>query len=152
MIIGATITMAFFFAYTQVRSNAENTGFTCAISFCLVSSALRLPFPLLQVAQITQPNKKNIASRQEHPPHSWTSTFGFLVSISHVWVASLSQRRWMYPRRSNTSASGRSGFAVKTALSGWRAYSHVDRACSTASTTPYNFESSFLCGLEDWSQ
>lgn len=27
--------MAFFFAYTQVRSNAQNLGFTCAISFCL---------------------------------------------------------------------------------------------------------------------
>jgi hypothetical protein len=27
--------MAFFFAYTQVRTNAGNLGFTCAISFCL---------------------------------------------------------------------------------------------------------------------
>jgi len=27
--------MAFFFAYTQVRTNAQNLGFTCAISFCL---------------------------------------------------------------------------------------------------------------------
>lgn len=36
MIIGALVTMAFFFAYTQVRSNAQNLGFTCAISFCLV--------------------------------------------------------------------------------------------------------------------
>ncbi|KAF2485868.1 major facilitator superfamily domain-containing protein [Neohortaea acidophila] len=35
MIIGALITMVFFFAYTQVRTNAENNGFTCAISFCL---------------------------------------------------------------------------------------------------------------------
>ncbi|KAK4624365.1 MFS siderochrome iron transporter 1 [Fulvia fulva] len=35
MIIGALVTMAFFFAYTQVRSNAQNLGFTCAISFCL---------------------------------------------------------------------------------------------------------------------
>jgi len=35
MIIGALLTMAFFFAYTQVRNNAENLGFTCAISFCL---------------------------------------------------------------------------------------------------------------------
>jgi parvulin-like peptidyl-prolyl isomerase len=54
MIIGALITMAFFFAYTQVKSNAENTGFTCAISFCLVSPS---PLPLLlllQVAYITQ--------------------------------------------------------------------------------------------------
>lgn len=37
MIIGALVTMTFFFAYTQVRSNAQNLGFTCAISFCLVS-------------------------------------------------------------------------------------------------------------------
>lgn len=29
--------MAFFFAYTQVRNNDENLGFTAAISFCLVS-------------------------------------------------------------------------------------------------------------------
>ncbi|KAH9844742.1 membrane transporter, partial [Teratosphaeria destructans] len=35
MIIGALLTMAFFFAYTRVKSNAENLGFTCAISFCL---------------------------------------------------------------------------------------------------------------------
>ncbi|KAF2764579.1 MFS general substrate transporter [Teratosphaeria nubilosa] len=35
MIVGALLTMAFFFAYTQVKSNAENLGFTCAIGFCL---------------------------------------------------------------------------------------------------------------------
>ena len=47
MIIGAMITMVFFFAYTQVRSNAQNLGFTCAISFCLVSvlSPHALTFP-----------------------------------------------------------------------------------------------------------
>ena len=27
--------MVFFFAYTQVRTGAENLGFNCAISFCL---------------------------------------------------------------------------------------------------------------------
>lgn len=37
MVIGALITMVFFFAYTQVRSAAQNLGFNCAISFCLVS-------------------------------------------------------------------------------------------------------------------
>jgi len=37
MIFGALLTMAFFFAYTQVKSNVENLGFTCAISFSLVS-------------------------------------------------------------------------------------------------------------------
>jgi hypothetical protein len=37
MIVGALVTMAFFFAYTEVKSNAQNLGFTCAISFCLVS-------------------------------------------------------------------------------------------------------------------
>ncbi|KAJ5220439.1 Major facilitator superfamily domain general substrate transporter [Penicillium chermesinum] len=35
MIIGALVTMIFFFCYTQVRTAAENLGFTCAISFCL---------------------------------------------------------------------------------------------------------------------
>jgi hypothetical protein len=35
MVVGALITMAFFFAYTQVRTPAENVGFTCSISFCL---------------------------------------------------------------------------------------------------------------------
>ncbi|KAG9693211.1 MFS general substrate transporter, partial [Aureobasidium melanogenum] len=35
MIIGALVTMAFFFAYTQVRNNAQNLAFTCCISFCL---------------------------------------------------------------------------------------------------------------------
>lgn len=35
MVIGALVTMAFFFAYTQVRNSAENLGFNCAISFCL---------------------------------------------------------------------------------------------------------------------
>lgn len=35
MIIGAIITMVFFFCYTQVRTASENVGFTCAISFCV---------------------------------------------------------------------------------------------------------------------
>ena len=35
MIIGALITMVFFFCYTQVRTESQNIGFTCAISFCL---------------------------------------------------------------------------------------------------------------------
>ncbi|GAM89495.1 hypothetical protein ANO11243_075340 [Dothideomycetidae sp. 11243] len=35
MIIGALLTMVFFFAYTQVRTASQNVGFTCAISFCL---------------------------------------------------------------------------------------------------------------------
>ncbi|CAI7663111.1 unnamed protein product [Penicillium manginii] len=35
MIIGAIITMVFFFCYTQVRTASQNLGFTCAISFCL---------------------------------------------------------------------------------------------------------------------
>ena len=36
MIIGATVTMVFFFAYTAVRTAAQNIGFSCAINFCLV--------------------------------------------------------------------------------------------------------------------
>jgi hypothetical protein len=39
MIIGAVLTMIFFFTYTQVRNEAQNLGFTCAISFALVSFA-----------------------------------------------------------------------------------------------------------------
>jgi len=35
MIVGAMITMVFFFCYTQVRTASQNLGFTCAISFCL---------------------------------------------------------------------------------------------------------------------
>lgn len=35
MAFGAVVTMVFFFCYTQVRSNAQNVGFTCAISFWL---------------------------------------------------------------------------------------------------------------------
>jgi MFS family permease len=35
MVNGALITMAFFFAYTSVRSEAQNVGFSCAIGFFL---------------------------------------------------------------------------------------------------------------------
>ncbi|KAF2731041.1 MFS general substrate transporter [Polyplosphaeria fusca] len=35
MVIGALITMAFFFAYTQVRTETQNVVFTCIINFCL---------------------------------------------------------------------------------------------------------------------
>lgn len=35
MVIGALITMSFFFAYTQVRTQAQNVGFSCAIGFFL---------------------------------------------------------------------------------------------------------------------
>ena len=37
MIIGAVVTMVFFFAYSQVKNNQQNLGFSCGISFCLVS-------------------------------------------------------------------------------------------------------------------
>ncbi|KAK5950922.1 Major Facilitator Super [Knufia fluminis] len=33
MVVGALVTMAFFFAYTAVRTHAANLGFTCAIYF-----------------------------------------------------------------------------------------------------------------------
>ncbi|KAI7628729.1 MFS general substrate transporter [Hortaea werneckii] len=39
MIIGTLLTMAFFFAYTQVKNNAQNAGFTSAINFCLIALA-----------------------------------------------------------------------------------------------------------------
>jgi MFS family permease len=35
MVIGALVTMAFFFAYTQVRTATQNVAFTCIINFCL---------------------------------------------------------------------------------------------------------------------
>lgn len=35
MVIGALVTMAFFFAYTQVRTSVQNIVFTCVINFCL---------------------------------------------------------------------------------------------------------------------
>lgn len=35
MVIGALVTMAFFFAYTVVRNQAQNVGFSCAIAFAL---------------------------------------------------------------------------------------------------------------------
>ncbi|CZT07596.1 related to synaptic vesicle transporter SV2 (major facilitator superfamily) [Rhynchosporium agropyri] len=35
MVVGALITMAFFFAYTQVRTQSQNVGFSCAIDFVL---------------------------------------------------------------------------------------------------------------------
>jgi MFS family permease len=35
MVIGALVTMVFFFAYTQVRTKSQNLGFSCAIGFCL---------------------------------------------------------------------------------------------------------------------
>ena len=33
MVVGALVTMVFFFAYTAVRTHAANLGFTCAIYF-----------------------------------------------------------------------------------------------------------------------
>ena len=35
MVIGALVTAVFFFAYTQVRNNAQNLGFSCAVNFVL---------------------------------------------------------------------------------------------------------------------
>ncbi|EUC40730.1 hypothetical protein COCMIDRAFT_9439 [Bipolaris oryzae ATCC 44560] len=35
MVVGALVTMAFFFAYTQVRTATQNVAFTCIINFCL---------------------------------------------------------------------------------------------------------------------
>jgi len=35
MAVGALITMVFFFAYTQVRTPAQNLGFNCAVTFAL---------------------------------------------------------------------------------------------------------------------
>lgn len=35
MIIGAVVTMVFFFAYTQVRTEGQDIGFSCTVNFCL---------------------------------------------------------------------------------------------------------------------
>lgn len=35
MVIGALVTMAFFFAYTAVRTSAQDVAFGCIINFCL---------------------------------------------------------------------------------------------------------------------
>ncbi|KAI1084915.1 MFS general substrate transporter [Whalleya microplaca] len=35
MVIGALLTMVFFFAYTAVSTAAQNVGFSCAIAFCI---------------------------------------------------------------------------------------------------------------------
>jgi MFS family permease len=35
MVVGALVTMAFFFAYTQVKTATQNIVFTCIINFCL---------------------------------------------------------------------------------------------------------------------
>ncbi|KZV97996.1 membrane transporter [Exidia glandulosa HHB12029] len=35
MVVGGLITMVFFFAYTQVRNDAQNLGFNCAVNFSL---------------------------------------------------------------------------------------------------------------------
>jgi hypothetical protein len=39
MINGVLVTTALCFAYTEVKSNAQNPGFTCVISFCLVRTS-----------------------------------------------------------------------------------------------------------------
>jgi hypothetical protein len=54
MIIGALVTMAFFFAYTEVKSNAQNLGFTCAISFCLVCGSLLILLILIRFLHFPQ--------------------------------------------------------------------------------------------------
>lgn len=35
MVVGALITMIFFFCYTQVRTESQNVGFSCTVNFCL---------------------------------------------------------------------------------------------------------------------
>ena len=35
MVIGALLTMAFFFAYTSVRTDKQDVAFSCLIAFCL---------------------------------------------------------------------------------------------------------------------
>jgi len=35
MVIGALITMAFFFGYTAIRTSDQNVAFSCVIAFCV---------------------------------------------------------------------------------------------------------------------
>ena len=35
MVLGAIVTMIFFFCYTQVRTQSQNVGFTCTVSVCV---------------------------------------------------------------------------------------------------------------------
>lgn len=35
MVVGALVTMVFFFCYTQVRTESQNVGFSCTVNFCL---------------------------------------------------------------------------------------------------------------------
>lgn len=69
MIIGALVTMVFFFAYTQVSSNAGNLGYTCAISFCLVSQVIS--FFLLTIAMTTYAYGNSLDKFGAH--QSWTT-------------------------------------------------------------------------------
>lgn len=110
MIIGALVTMAFFFAYTQVRTEAENFGFTCAISFCLVSLLLFTPVltylffgisgaPALLCSMRaatwnTGAYRNSIASRTQDPLRYAVTTSIWMrlycpCDLSLVWVAGL---------------------------------------------------------------
>lgn len=85
MIIGALVTMAFFFAYTQVSSNAGNLGYTCAINFCLVSHSISFS-RVLDIATYTH-CKLVFADSQ----HYWATYRRIKGDSAHVRVASLSR-------------------------------------------------------------
>ena len=116
MIIGGLVTMAFFFAYTQVRTNAQNTGFTCAISFCLVSFSTLIPSLLMLfiASQIQTFSCLTAASTRERIGDEIDDT-------CLVWVASLQPVMEMLRGAFDNWTSG--WRKINQALSGWRAYS-----------------------------
>ena len=101
MIIGAMLTMVFFFAYTQVRNNDQNVGFSCAISFCLVSA------PSLFASYLTL---------------SWSLSWEEHVAFHCVgrWTKTTKYNNVMLLLRCLDSTN-----LVTSALSGWRASSRI---------------------------
>ncbi len=75
--------MVFFFAYTTVKNNAQNNGFTCAISFCLV----RLPFPppVLYILLDTASNNEPSRLAQVFAVKHWMSGWRAYSLIFSAW-------------------------------------------------------------------
>jgi hypothetical protein len=109
--VGALVTMAFFFAYTQVKSNAQNFGFSCAISFCLVSAPTFLTNfmsssrsssthghvgTVLPTACAGQTAILPVATKAAQPRDPEPSDEHELRYRRHVWVVGLSlhRREW----------------------------------------------------------
>lgn len=84
--------MVFFFTYTQVKTNDQNLGFSCAIAFCLVS----LCFSLTDLTFIYESNKsksriyfENIWATNRHHRRCCVK-LGEVTSVALQAAASLS--------------------------------------------------------------